>query len=101
MRAFPLRGSGNALTALGRGLSELNARYSPRGIDCHIIEWSEVVLTAGLPNTGYGPQMAGYGQQMAGYGPQVAVPVRQVWKLALLIRALQPEQPGFASSVPQ
>jgi len=77
------------------------------------------VLTAGLPNTGYGPQVAGYGPQVgpqvagygpqvplygpqvAGYGPQVAVPVRQVWKHALLIRALQPEQLGFAPSDPQ
>jgi len=143
VRAFPLRGGGNALIALRRELSELNAQYNPRGIDFHMIEWGEFVSTAGLPNTGYGPQIAGYGPQMAGYGPQVAgygpqvagygpqvagygpqvagygpqvagcgpqvagygpqvvVPVREVWKHALLIRALQPEQPGFPPSDPQ
>jgi len=105
-----VRVGGNAyfLTDLLRGLPELNAQYNPRGIDFRIIEWDEFVLTAGLPNTGYcpqmagnGPQEAGYGSQVAGYGPQVAVPVRQVWKHALLIRALQPEQLGFAPSDPQ
>jgi len=75
-----------ALTAIRRELSEINAQYNPRGIDLQLIEWSEFVLT------GYGPQTAGYGRQMA---------VRQVWKHALVIRALQPEQAGFAPSEPQ
>ena len=75
-----------ALTAIRRELSEINAQYNARGIDLQLIEWSEFVLT------GYGPQTAGYGRQMA---------VRQVWKHALVIRALQPEQAGFAPSEPQ
>ena len=79
-----------ALTAIRRELSELNAQFYPRGIDFQLIEWRQFVSTAGLPNTGYGPQMAGDGPQ-----------VRQVWKHALLIRALQPEQPGLTPSEPQ
>ena len=49
-----------ALTAIRRELSELNAQFYPRGIDFQLIEWRQFVLTAGLPNTGYGPQMAGW-----------------------------------------
>jgi len=124
---------GRLLTDIRTELSELNAQYNPRGIDFQLIEWREFVLLTGLPNTGYGPQMAGYGPQMAGYGPQVAgygpqmvgfgpqvaghgpqmagygpqmagygpqMTFRQVWKHALLIRALQPEQPDFKPSAP-
>ena len=81
---FGLAGLMNrALTAIRRELSELNAQFYPRGIDFQLIEWRQFALTAGLPNTGYGPQMAGHGPHMT---------VRQKWKHALLIRALQPEQ---------
>ena len=86
------------LTDIQRELSELNAQYNPRGIDFQLIEWHEFVLLAGLPNTGYGPQMAGYGPQMAGHSPQMTF--RQVWKHALLIRTLQPEMPDFDPSAP-